>query len=133
MISSTVCYRRCDCRGWSTVATPKTTANSTDAAVSLISRPVLRKGEPGDRQRGPQPALRRDPLYLAGQVPADPGPAQLAGRVCRLLRPGARLHAFTHGLLPLTAADRKAAAQRILQLFPDWSDRALVAASACPR
>lgn len=53
MISSTVCYRRCDCRGWSTVATPKTTANSTDAAVSLISRPVLRKGEPGDRQRGP--------------------------------------------------------------------------------
>jgi hypothetical protein len=33
---------------------------------------------------------------------------------------------ITHGL-PLTLADRKAAAQRILRLFPDWSDRVVAA------
>jgi ParB-like chromosome segregation protein Spo0J len=33
---------------------------------------------------------------------------------------------ITHGL-PLTLADRKAAAQRILRLFPGWSDRAVAA------
>ena len=82
-MSSTVYYRRCACRCWSTVALPKTTATSREAAVASIASVVCRMakianptavtspnhaGRPGLRRTAYRADPRRPLLLLAGHA-----------------------------------------------------------------